>query len=162
MTKRYLATKAFPPYVFVPGKNPHPKKSGGHMEGEADPLVARIDPIYPEKSESFRYSLDLYNFGYFWESHVYFEALWNAHGRAGSIADFLKGMIKLGAAGVKIHLGQNQSAIGHFIRARDLFVGVMNVEGPEFLGIDLAIILIQIDSMKDDELKCFEIHPSWE
>lgn len=162
MSKRYLSSKDFPPYIFVPGENPHPKKSGGHMEGEGDPVASQIDPAHPENNEFLRYSLDLYNHGYFWESHVYFEALWNAHGRAGSISDFLKGMIKLGAAGVKINIDQKVSALGHFDRAKELFEIVIKSEGPEFLGFNLKTILSQIDSLDASSLKCFEVHPSWE
>jgi uncharacterized protein len=162
MSKRYLSSKDFPPYIFVPGENPHPKKSGGHMEGEGDPVAPKINPAHPETNEFLRYSLDLYNHGYYWESHVYFEALWNAHGRAGSVADFLKGMIKLGAAGVKINIDQKQSALGHFDRAKELFESVMKAEGPEFLGFNLKTILSQIDSLDATSLKCFEVHPSWE
>ncbi len=162
MTKRYLATKSFPPYIFVPGENAHPKKSGGHMEGEGDPVAPQIDPAHPEQNEFLRYSLDLYNHEYFWESHVYFEALWNAHARTGSIADFLKGMIKLGAAGVKINIDQVESALGHFDRAKELFLSVQNSEGPVFLGFDLNSILSNIDSVNPTAVKCFEVHPSWE
>lgn len=162
MAKRYLPAKIFPAYVFVPGENPHPKKSGGHMEGEKDPIAPAIDPQHPEQNEFLRYSLDLFNHGYFWESHVYFEALWNTHQREGSIADFLKAMIKLGAAGVKIAIDQKQSALGHFDRAKELFESVKKAEGPVFLGFDLNFILSQIDSVDSSSLKCFEVHPSWE
>lgn len=132
------------------------------MEGEDDPVAPVIDPSHPEKNEFLRYSVDLYNHGYFWESHVYFEALWNAHGRTGSIADFLKGMIKLGAGGVKININQNEAAIGHFDRAKELFASVMQSEGPVFLGFDLKTILSQIASVNPDSVKCFEVHPLWE
>lgn len=162
MAKRYQPEKDFPPYVFVPGENPHPKKSGGHMEGEGDPIAPPIDLSHPEKNSFLRYSLDLYNHGYWWESHVYFEALWNTHERQGSVADFLKAMIKLGAAGVKISIGQKQSALGHFDRAKELFESVKKSEGPEFLGFDLNFILSQIESLNSSSLKCFEVHPSWE
>ncbi len=162
MTKRYLSSKSFPPYVFIPGENPHPKKTGGHMEGEGDPVAPLIELSHPEKNDFLRYSLDLYNHGYFWESHVYFEALWNTHGRTGSVADFLKGMIKLGAAGVKINIHQKEAAIGHFDRAKELFQSVMKIEGSVFLGFDLKSILSQIDSVNPASVKCFEVHPIWE
>lgn len=155
---RYAPDWDFPDYVFVPGENPHPKKSGGHMEGEGDPVAEPIDTDHPEKSRFLRYSLDLYNHGYFWESHVYFESLWNAHHRKGSVADFLKGMIKLGAAGVKIKIDQKVAAHGHFQRAKELFESVRNAEGPRFLGFDLD----QLIENSSTALTCFEVHPSWE
>ncbi len=163
MTKRrYLPLRELPSYIFVPGKNPHPKKAGGHMEGEADPASAPLDPLNPGQNEFLRYSLDLYNHGYYWESHVYLEALWNAHQREGSIADFLKAFIKLSAAGVKINIDQKTSAIGHFERARELLLKVMGQEGSEFLGFDLRGILSQIDRTLTSDPACFEVHPIWE
>lgn len=161
MGKRYTK-KTFPHYVFVPGMNPHPKKSGGHMEGEGDPIAEPLDPDDPSQSEFLKYSLDLYNHGYFWESHVYFEALWNAHGRTGDIADFLKGMIKLGAAGVKVKIDQLGSAKGHLERARELFQKVMEHQGSKFLGFDLKNLIAQIDSGLLEGVFYFEVHPDWE
>ena len=107
------------------------------MEGLGDPVSDPIDVNAPEKSEALRFGLDLYNHGYFWESHVYFESLWNAHGRQGSVADFLKGLIKLGAAGVKSRIHQAARAQEHFERASQLFRDVSAREGNMFLGFDL-------------------------
>ena len=160
--RRYLPLRHFPSYIFIPGKNPHPKKPGGHMEGEGDPASDPLDPQIPGQNDFLRYSLDLYNHGYFWESHVYLEALWNAHKREGAVADFLKALIKLSAAGVKINIDQKESAIGHFERARELFLKVTEEEGPVFLGFDITSILSQIDRTLISDPVCFEVHPSWE
>jgi hypothetical protein len=152
-----------PDYVFIPGKHPHPKKVGGHMEGQKDPEADPIDLKHPQKCEFLRYGLDLYNHGYFWESHVYFESLWNAHHRTGSVADFLKGLIKMGAAGVKLAIEQKTSAIGHFDRARELFVAVKASEGEQFLGFDLTTLIKEIDvtlSVGGDRF--FTLLPSWQ
>jgi Domain of unknown function (DUF309) len=140
-TMRYFPEKDLPSYIFIPGQNPHPKKSGGHMEGQEDPVAEPIDPTHPEKSDFLRYSVDLYNHGYFWESHVYFEALWNAHGRRGPIADFLKALIKLGAAGVKFNLKQDKLALEHLDRARELLESILKLEGDLFLGFSLSEVL---------------------
>ena len=137
--KRLIPSLPFPSYIFIPGVNAHPKKEGGHMEGQLDPVSEIIDLNHPEDSKFLRYSLDLYNHGYFWESHVYFEAIWNAHGRVGSVADFLKGMIKLGAAGVKLQINQANNARLHFLRAKELFESVMKAEGSTFLGFNLNV-----------------------
>lgn len=162
MKLRYLPKRAFPSYIFIPGSNPHPMKPGGHMEGESDPVVLPLDPSRPSDSDILRYSLDLLNHGYFWESHVYFEALWNAHKREGSTADFLKGMIKIGAAGVKMNLGQKQSAIGHIERAMELFQEVRSIEGEMFLGFNLNDILNKLDLFLVSQDIKLEIHPVWE
>lgn len=162
MKKRYHPERDFPSYIFVPGENPHPKKTGGHMEGEDDPVTDPLDPARPFESDFLRYSLDLYNHGYFWEAHVYLESLWNAHKRRGPVADFLKALIKLSAGGVKISIGQAESARGHFERARELIESVMGTEGESFLGFNLKSIISQIDHAIRSQVACFEIHPLWE
>ena len=159
--KRYAPTWPFPLYIFIPGINPHPKKEGGHMEGKSDPVTVPIELNHPAENVFLRYSLDLYNHGYFWESHVYFEALWNAHKRKGSIADFFKAMIKLGAAGVKFQINQPKNASAHFIRAKELLESIMNAEGSNFLGFDLKDLIAKIDSALDSNESSIIVHPSW-
>jgi hypothetical protein len=158
---RLAPEKPFPSYIFIPGQNPHPKKLGGHMEGEGDPIAEVIDPNHPEKNHWLRFALDLYNFEYYWESHVYFEALWNAHQRQGTVADFLKAMIKLGAAGVKFAIGQTVAGNGHFDRAIELFELVRAQEGDIFLGFNLKIIIDQTSEMLLSGNKKNTVTPMW-
>lgn len=160
--KRYISSWPFPSYLFIPGTNPHPKKEGGYREGQSDPVTVPIDLNHPEKNVFLRYSLDLYNYCYFWESHVYFEALWNAHERKGTTADFLKAMIKLGAAGVKFQINQPKNAGAHFHRAKELLESIMNVEGSNFLGFDLKDLIAKIDVAMDSDESSIIVHPSWE
>lgn len=131
------------------------------MEGQAEPIAQPIDVNHPEESEFLRYGIDLFNFEYYWESHVYFEALWNAHGRQGNVANLFKAMIKLGAAGVKLKLDQRPSALDHFLRAKELFLLVEINEGRLFLGFDLKEIIREIDlALKADAPKLI-IQPVW-
>lgn len=160
--KRLVPHIPLPPYIFIPGINPHPKKESGHMEGKGDPIASQIDPDHPEDNEFLRYSIDLYNHGFYWESHVYFEALWNAHNRQGAIADLMKGMIKLGAAGVKINIDQTVAALGHFDRAMELFESVKASEGERFIGFDLVDLIRNINKVDKANPRCFEVYPSWE
>lgn len=115
------------------------------MFEQAEPVAPAIDLARPQDSEFLNHSLNLYNHGYYWESHVYFEALWNAHHRSGSVADFLKGMIKLGAAGVKLQISQPENAKVHIARAKELFTEVRSAEGSLFLGFDLSEIIQNLD-----------------
>lgn len=158
---RYLPEKPLPSYVFVPGQNPHPKKTGGHMEGESDPIAPPLDLNHPEESQFLRYALDLYNFGFYWESHVYFEALWNAHQRVGVTADFLKALIKVGAAGVKVKVGQTKYAVEHFERAVELIQTVQNAVGDIYLGFDLKELKTGILKAAESPDYHFNLHPQW-
>jgi hypothetical protein len=100
--------------------------------------VAEVDPGRWQESRPYLYGLDLFNSGYYWESHVQLEALWIAAGRKGALADFLKGLIKLAAAGVKHLEGTPAGVKSHSRRAAELWRGVARSagEGP-LLGLPL-------------------------
>ena len=70
------------------------------------------------------WAVDLFNNGYYWEAHEAWEGLWHAYGRSGAKADFVKGLIKLSAAGVKAREGNAAGVNRHAQRAVDLFRGV--------------------------------------
>ena len=73
---------------------------------------SRLCPT-PERwrdSQAFCFAVDLFNHGYYWESHEVWESLWHACGRRGTAADFLKSLIKLAAAGVKVAEGRRRLA----------------------------------------------------
>jgi hypothetical protein len=122
MRPRLLPEVPFPPYSFVPGRFPHPVSDpAGHSFG----VVARpAPPLDPDRwAENPRYLLgiDLFNAGYYWEAHEAWESLWHACGRTGRTADFLKGLIKLAAAGVKVREGRPEGVARHARAAADLF-----------------------------------------
>lgn len=129
------------------------------MEGMGDPVASLV--TIPSDNDDLRYALDLLNHGYFWESHVYFEALWNAHKRVGPEADFFKAMIKLGAAAIKLEMGENQRAQEHFERALELFKVVMNETGESFLGFHLPTIMSDVSKMISSQTYSIIILPDW-
>ncbi|MCE9554094.1 MAG: DUF309 domain-containing protein [Planctomycetes bacterium] len=67
------------------------------------------------------YGMDLFNYGYYWEAHEAWEAVWHSVGRGGLLGDFLKGLIKLAAAGVKVREGRTLGVVRHALRAEELF-----------------------------------------
>ena len=147
---RYIPLWPLPDYIFIPGVNPHPQIN--------DPTVNEIFPDRPHENDFLKFSLDLFNHQYFWESHVYFEALWNTHQRKGSVALFCKAMIKLGAAGVKFSQHQSERGIWHLQRAKELFLELEGFEGKSFLGFDLLKIILNIDSSMGSDKKMFQVH----
>jgi uncharacterized protein len=121
---RYCPARALPPYSYVPGLAPHPSSdvrghSFGHVEATAKPL----DESSYSGNAAYLYAIDLFNHGFYWEAHEAWEALWHAAGRAGATADFLKGLIKLAAAGVKAREGRAAGVRQHAERAGELFRG---------------------------------------
>jgi len=136
---RYVPEKPFPAYTHTPGVTPHPVKSPeGHSYGKREPAVPPLDRVNWSQSAAYLYAVDLFNHGYYWEAHESWEGLWHATGRQGTVADFLKGLIKLAAAGVKRRQGIQAGVETHCRRAAALFRDVRQaVHADRFAGADL-------------------------
>jgi hypothetical protein len=152
MTPRLVPDVPLPPYAFVPGRAPHPVSDpAGHSFGVRPPTPPVLDPDRWPTSRSYLYGLDLFNAGYYWESHVEFEGLWEACGRRGAVADFCKGLIKLAAAGVKHREGRPDGVRSHSGRAAQLWRGVASAlpAGRErFLGFALTDLIALAEAVR--------------
>lgn len=110
-----------PPYAYVPGKSPHPMSHpDGHRLGNLAFQSETLVPTDWESCDAYCYAIDLFNEGYYWEAHEVWEGCWNAAGRNGWPADFLKGLIKLAAALVKAREGRSAGVRRHARRALEL------------------------------------------
>ncbi len=112
-----------PVYRYIPGENRHPNKSP-----ETHPLrfpLPNPDLERPLKERTeFLYGLDLFNHGYWWESHEAFEALWLELGRISPDAQFFQGLILLAGALIKDKTRQHAIARKMMDQARPkLFTG---------------------------------------
>jgi len=109
---RYTPEIMLPPYAYVPGHRPHPNRDPkGHGQGP-DPgdIPALADLRDWQGNRIYLSGIDLFNHGYYWEAHEMWEALWHRTGGDAVTAMFLKGLIKLTAAGVKIREGNPRGA----------------------------------------------------
>jgi hypothetical protein len=88
----------------------------GHV---AQPVLPLATDAW-QNSEVYRYGIDLFNHGFYWEAHEAWEALWHAAGRRGAIALWLKALIKLAAAAVKLREGNAYGAAHHARRSQQL------------------------------------------
>src|SRR6187431_1455741 len=87
--------RTLPPYSYVPGYNQHPvSHPQGHMHGHAPQAPPPLADDAWQDSEDYRYGVDLFNHGFYWEAHEAWETLWHAAGRRGPIALWLKALIK--------------------------------------------------------------------
>src|SRR4051794_8628832 len=120
MSERLIPDEPLPPYSYVPGRFPHPESDpAGHSYGRPRPTPPQLDPENWRSSWAYLRGLDLFNAGFYWESHVEWEGLWLACGRRGVVAEFLKGLIKLAAAGVKHREPVPAGVRSHANRAAD-------------------------------------------
>jgi len=137
---RLLPDRPLPPYSYVPGLFPHPESDphGHSFELEHPQPPAPTETTW-RQCEEYLWGIDLFNSGYYWEAHESWEQVWHACGRQGEVADFLKGLIKLAAAGVKAREGKAAGVERHARRAQELFEIVSRETGPdrELLGMSL-------------------------
>jgi predicted metal-dependent hydrolase len=154
---RFVPDAAFPPYTFVPGRTPHPVRDpAGHHFDQSPELPPPLDPARWQDDRAYLYGMDLFNHGYYWEAHEEWEGLWRVAGRTGQLADFLKGLIKLAAAGVKVRQGQPRGVASHATGAADLFRDIARQLGSEhtvYLGLrlrDLIAFAEQIMRQSED------------
>lgn len=141
---RYLPDAPLPPYAYLPRRTPHPTRDpAGHSYGHesvppAVPDVSRWDQCQP-----YLRGIDLFNHGYYWEAHEAWESLWHACGRTGLTADFLRGLIRLTAAGFKVKEGHSAGVSRHAAAAAQLFEQVAAELGGEqacYMGLSLGEI----------------------
>ncbi|MBL8799746.1 MAG: DUF309 domain-containing protein [Planctomycetia bacterium] len=144
---RLLPAEPLPPYTFVPGQSPHPHSDPrGHSFGQPAVAPTPLDPLRWRACRPYLHAIDLFNLGYCWEAHEVWEGLWNAAGRRGPLADFLKALIKLAAAGVKVREGQAEGVRQHARRAAALLRGLGVAH---CAGLDLEALAREADLLAE-------------
>ena len=143
------SSRIFPPYRYVPGMHPHPTNSPeGHSYGNDDEDHEKWNSDLWKDNEDYLFGIDLYNYHYYWEAHEAWEGLWVAAVRNSSEHRFLQGLIKCGAALLKIRMANYQ--IQDLIGARNLSKSGMSllsqVGQDEFMGLDIPNFLKEYDS----------------
>jgi predicted metal-dependent hydrolase len=124
---RYTS-KSFPDYAFIPGKYPHPRSHPeGHSYNSEEEIVEFMNEYDWKDSQSYLYGIDLFNNGYYWEAHEAWESVWKANGKEGTTADFIKALIKLTAASVKILQQQPSGIRDHSLSAKKIFSNIREI-----------------------------------
>lgn len=133
-----------PAYSYVPSKFPHPiRDPQGHCFGEAAEELAKLEPEQWRECRPYLRGIDLFNHGFYWEAHESWEAVWNAAGRQGTVADFIKGLIKLAAACVKAREGSAIGVARHATRGDKLFC-----YGQAKLGIEASMMGLSLVDLR--------------
>ena len=125
----------FPPYRFVPGQTPHPRRNSlGHPYDQSEPKPKPFPAAQWQTSDGYLYGIDLYNYAYWWECHEIFEGLWHAVGHNTEQGNFFQALIQFAAAGLKRFAGNHQAA-GNLVTS-----GIIRLrKTPTFyMGIDVA------------------------
>ena len=134
----------FPPYSYVTGRFPHPLRDPeGHAYGKPEVGAAPLDPADWPACDAYCQAIDLFNHGFYWEAHEAWEQVWIALGRTGETADFVKGLIKLAAAGVKAREGRANGVQRHAQRAEQLIrlTAGLSKAGEQYAGLELQELI---------------------
>lgn len=132
---RYLAHVAWPPYAYLPGRDPHPiVDARGHSYGERESAIAPLDPSDWSASDLYLRGADLYNHGYQWEAHEAWEALW--HSAYDPVQHtYLQGLIQVAAAAVQQRLGHEQGRVRLAQRGAARLRSVHEEHGAYYMGV---------------------------
>ena len=123
---RLLPSAELPRYTYVPGSgSPHPiRDPRGHSHNRKLPPPIALDPETWAENRWYLWAIDLFNLGYYWEAHEEWERLLRATGADSTCGRFLKGLIKLAAAGVKVREHSLHGVRRHAASAGEVFADV--------------------------------------
>jgi uncharacterized protein len=93
-----------PRYAFVPGESAHPRRAEPGAHGLAEPEDETVAVLF---------GIDLFNHGYFWEAHEIWEGPWRAAPEGSDRRLFLKALIRLAAAALKLRSGSPAGVRAH-------------------------------------------------
>lgn len=146
---RLIPSAEVPDYTYIPSTStPHPiRDPRGHSHGKkgARPPKA-LDPESWAENRSYLLAIDLFNLGFYWESHEEWERLWRASGPDTTPGRFLKGLVKLSAAGVKVREHSIHGVRRHAASAGEVFADVAAETGDDFFcGLEFTTLQFAAD-----------------
>jgi hypothetical protein len=125
---------SFPDRKYSPGQSIHPKKYPHYSHLPEIPSEGtKFEPDTWKISQRYLYSIDLFNFGYWWEAHEVLEDLWIKAGKTTLTAKFIQGIIQISAALLKDSQLSPQGAS----RLASKGLSKLRLRSGIFLGIDV-------------------------
>lgn len=145
---RLLPSSELPAYTYAPGTDtPHPYRDPrGHSYGRKHGTPRALTSTNWAENRSYLLALDYFNHGYYWESHEEWERLLRATGGDGLTGRFLKGLVKLSAAGVKVRENSVHGVRRHAASAGEVFADVAAEVGEDhFCGLQFTLLQFAAD-----------------
>ena len=123
---RLLPSAELPAYTFVPGTStPHPVRDPrGHSHNRKGRPSLPLTAENWADNRTFLLALDYFNSGFYWEAHEEWDRLWRISGPESTVGRFLRGLIKLAAAGVKVREYSIHGVRRHAASAGEVFADV--------------------------------------
>lgn len=145
---RLLPTSELPRYTHVPGTGtPHPYRDPqGHSynrkPGASKPLIEE----HWAENRSYLIALDYFNLGFYWEANDECDRLWRASNPESMVGRFLKGLVKLAAAGIKVREDSIHGVRRHAASAGEVFADVAaESDTDRFCGLDFTLLQFAAD-----------------
>ncbi|MCY3000891.1 MAG: DUF309 domain-containing protein [Planctomycetota bacterium] len=139
-TLRYAPERAFPPYAYLPGRDPHPTGDprGHSYTGTREPPAPYFAAAHWSDNADYLFGADLYNHGFFWEAHEVWEGLWHSAKHDPRQADFLQSLIQCSAACLKIPMQQPAGLEKLSTNALTRLERISRETKGSYMGLDLA------------------------
>lgn len=145
---RLVPGHELPRYTFVPSSiTPHPYRDprGHSYQKKPGPPRALNDELWAD-NRSYLVGLDLFNLGFYWEANDEWDRLLKASGPDSIAGQFLKGLSKLAAAGVKVRETSIHGVRRHAASAGEVFADVAaEVDVERYCGLSFTQIQFAAD-----------------
>ncbi len=148
ISQRLLPSTELPGYTHVPGTNtPHPYRDPrGHSYQRKHPAPKSLTAETWAENRSYLLAIDYFNHGYYWESHEEWERLLRSSGPDTLCGKFLKGLVKLSAAGLKVREQSIHGVRRHAASAGEVFADVAaEVDAEHFCGLRFTLLQFAAD-----------------
>lgn len=115
----------------------------GQPETDATPLGSADW----ERNEDYLYAVDLFNHGFYWEAHVYWERLWQVADAGSPERALLQALVQLAAGCVKKTAAEPGGGVKSFTNAaRNVERVRAQVPNTPFMGLDLRTLLVATEA----------------
>lgn len=145
---RLLPSGELPRYTHVPGSGtPHPYRDPrGHSYGRKPPAPMPLHEERWAENRSYLLALDYFNLGFYWEAHDEWERLLRVTGPDELCGVFLKGLVKMAAAGIKVREESIHGVRRHAASAGEVFADVAaESDLDRFCGLGFTLLQFAAD-----------------
>ena len=146
--QRMLPAAELPDYTFIPGTTtPHPYRDPkGHSYGQKNRVIKPLPADSWADNRNYLLAIDYFNLGFYWEAHDEWDRLWRVSGPDSTVGRFLKGLVKLSAAGMKVREKSIHGVRRHAASAGEVFADVAAETGDEYYcGLELTKLQFAAD-----------------
>ncbi|MEZ6065921.1 MAG: DUF309 domain-containing protein [Planctomycetaceae bacterium] len=145
---RLLPAADLPRYTHTPGAGtPHPYRDPRGHSHDRKPLQCKpLHEAYWAENRSYLLGLDLFNLGFYWEAHDEWERLHKITTPDTLEGRFLKGLVKMAAAGMKVREESIHGVRRHAASAGEVFADIAaESDVDRYCGLDFTLLQFAAD-----------------